>query len=238
MSRKKAAFIEVFGDGVGSADKSRPRRRRPVAGVENSRKVAFPAISVSKGGRQAAGGGSSGARRSGRLEPGCVAVRKDWLGAGIICAVLLLVVAFSLGNTRGRGATLRQLRAGARSAVGAGASRDADAATGGRVPLTVGGVTGRETLASRAVNAPARFYSLRVIDGISKTSAREVAAGLRSKNIGDVFWRSKGVGRYAVYVGRFEKRDDPRLAQLKESFAKTGAYKGCTVTAFEYPRSR
>ena len=227
MARKKASFIEVFGGTAGSAGKPRGRRRRVAAPVESSRKAAFPTIGVSKGASRVAGEDAAGARRSTRLEPGCLAVRKDWLGAAIVCAMLLLVVAFSVGNARGRRAMRREL-AGATPAARAGSGRDAETAAGGRAALLVGGGTGRETPASPAIDVPPRFFSLRVIGGIPETSAKKVVADLRSEGAGAVFSRPTRRG-WAVYVGVFDKNDDPRLAQLKERFAGVEAFKDCYV---------
>ena len=226
MARKKAAFIEVFGAAARNAAKTAARPRRPIAPSGSSRKAAFPKISVPKGtGRM--GEGAAAVPRSARLEPGCLAVRKDWLAAAVICVALLFVVAFAFGNAHGRRA-MRQQLADATPDAGAGSARDADSATGGRASLVVGGGTGRETPASPAMNVPPRFFSLRVIGGIPETSAKKVVADLRSEGAGAVFSRPTRRG-WAVYIGVFGKSDDPRLAQLKDKFAGIEPFKDCYV---------
>jgi len=226
MARKKAAFIEVFGAAAGNAAKTAAPLRRPTTLSGRSRKAASSKANVAKGtGRM--GEGAAAASRSARLEPGCLAVRKDWLAAAVICVALLFVVAFAFGNAHGRRA-MRQQLADATPDAGSGSARDADSATGERASLVVGGGTGRETPASPVMKVPPRFFSLRVIGGIPETSAKKVAADLRNEGADVVFSRPTRRG-WAVYVGVFERSDDPRLAQLNDKLAKVEAFKDCYV---------
>jgi len=78
------------------------------------------------------------------------------------------------------------------------------------------------------------FYSLRLIGGLSREKAEEIVDVLKKQGHGNAFCQAvaREGGRYAVYVGRFERPEDRNLQELKSHFSREKRFAGCYIAEF------